>query len=114
MQTLIQSIPWWAFAVLANLAVILQEWVFRSSPTYAKALVVTLPFMVLANYCLYRTFSGASAWLLAWVVFTLGNSSMRVASVALTSQHEVRHWATVILGIAIMLCGAYLLKKGLG
>lgn len=109
-------VTWWAASLLANAAILVTEYLHRSVPvgtSWLEILPRALPFYVLAQFFLFRSFSGAPHWFTASVVFSLGNAAMRILAVYGVAGHEVSSWARVLAGTAIMLSGAILLKGGL-
>ena len=72
----------------------------------------TAPLIVLAQYCLFRSFNEAPHWLMAWAVFTVGNSIMRVSVVRFFGA-DVSNWPYAIAGISVMMGGAFLVKESL-
>lgn len=104
---------WWLASLVANAAIILTEAVNRSGLGWSATFVRTLPLIAAAQAGLYLAFRGAPSWLVAWTVFTLGNSAMRVAMVRFTADGEISSWPLVACGIAAMTVGALILKEGL-
>jgi hemolysin-activating ACP:hemolysin acyltransferase len=72
----------------------------------------TAPLIIVAQYCLFRTFNDAPHWFVAWAVFTVGNSAARVLGVGLFGEH-VSNWPLALTAITIMMGGALLLKRSL-
>lgn len=105
---------WWCVASLvSNACIISTEYLNRTSTgTWLSVLPYTAPLIIVAQYCLFRAFNGAPHWLLAWAVFTVGNSIMRVTAVALFGDH-VANWALAVFSILVMTGGAWLLKTSL-
>lgn len=106
-------VPWWTASLISNVAIIFTEYMNRATPGgWGAALPKTFVPIVLAQWCLYVAFNGAPHWLAAWAFFTIGNSLMRVVAVYYFGG-AVGSWAHVMLGITVMLGGAFLLKEGL-
>ena len=104
----------WIFvSLLSNVAIIATEMLNRSSPTLLAAMPRTLPLIAIAQVCLYYAFHGAPHWLMAWVVFTVGNAVMRIAAIQVWGAGEIGSWPYAIAGICIMLGGAMVVKQGL-
>jgi hypothetical protein len=99
---------------MANCAIIGIEYVNRVSPGgWQNALPASLPLIVIAQWCLYLAYSGASHWLIAWAMFVIGSSVVRVVAVHTLAGHEVSSWPYVLLGITGMLLSALAMKEGL-
>ena len=109
------AIPWWACSILSNVSIIAVEYLNRYSGggSWLLALRYTWPLIILAQWCLWRSWSAAPHWLTAWMVFTVGNSLMRVAAVGLFGAGEVASWHRVVAGIGTMVLGSFILKGGL-
>ena len=114
-QSLFAAIPWWACSLLSNAAIIGVEYLNRYSGggSWLAALRFTWPLIILAQWCLWRSWSAAPHWLTAWMVFTVGNSVVRVLAVGIFGAGEVAAWHRVVLGIATMMAGSFILKGGL-
>lgn len=106
-------LPWYLASLIANVAIIATEYLNRNATGgWTSVLPQTAPLIIVAQWCLFLAFNGAPHWLMAWAVFTIGNSLMRVATVGLTAG-EIASYPHVLLGIVIMVGGAFLLKEGL-
>jgi hypothetical protein len=107
-------LPWWAASLISNAAIIATEYTNRyATGGWGSVLPRTLPLIIVAQFCLFRTFNGASHWMWAWAVFTVGNSFMRVGSLAAFGDEAVGSWPKVITGVCIMVSGALFMKMGL-
>lgn len=107
-------IPWWIASLVSNVAIIYTEYINRSTAGgWEHALPKTLGPIILAQFCLYIAFNQAPHWLAAWAFFTIGNSLMRVVAVYFFDVGRIGSWSHVLLGITVMLAGAFLLKEGL-
>jgi hypothetical protein len=108
------TISWVIFSLLSNLCIVATEYLNRSAKgSWFSVLPYTLPFIIAAQYGLFRSFNGAPSWLVAWVVFTVGNSIARVAGVKFFAFGEVGNWWLVNLGVGVMLTGSFIIKGGL-
>lgn len=108
-------VPWWAASLLANLCIMGVEY-FNHAGNYGSwpvTLLRTGPLIILAQWGLYHAFSGATHWLMAWTVFTLGNAVMRICAVYLLQGNQVGHWGHITAGASVMVLGALWLKEGL-
>ncbi len=106
--------PWYVASLLANAAIMGVEYINRANPGgWLHALPQTAPLIVVAQWGLYHAWSGAPHWMLAWVVFALGNAALRVAAVYLFANGEVASWGHILAGTVAMLAGAFIIKEGL-
>lgn len=105
---------WWMASLLSNVAIIMVEYINRTATGgFISVLPKTFLLIILAQFCLFRAFNGAPHWMIAWVVFAVGNSLMRVVSVNFMAGHEVANWYYTGGGCAVMMAGAYLVKSGM-
>ncbi len=105
---------WMVWAVIANGAI---QWVEYANRHYGddgwvSLLPMTIPFIIVAQYGLFRAFHDAPHWMVAWAFFTIGNSLLRLVLVKLTGQ-PVESWPHVLAGVTVMMAGAYWMKEGL-
>lgn len=109
------SIPWWAASLIANASIIGIEYLNHAGGygSWRLTLIRTGGLIVIAQWGLYRAFSGAENWLTAWAIFTLGNALMRLAGVGLLVGNQIGSWGHVVLGTAVMIGGSWILKEGL-
>ncbi len=104
---------WWIFCIIANVAIIATEYQNRQAVgSWWSILPQTAPLIVVAQYALFRAFNEAPHWFLAWAVFTVGNSIMRVSAVGLMGE-KVGSWPLAAAAIGIMMGGAFLMKTAL-
>lgn len=103
---------WILYSIIANITIIYIEWSYRTS--YHGNFVDGLPYMIVpilvAQFCLFNLFKGAPHYMIAWIVFTVGNSILRV-----TSNHyilkEDLSWVGFV-GVGTIILGALLVKEG--
>lgn len=102
--------------MISNVAIIYVEFVNRTSPgSWIDALPRTAIPIILAQWCLWRAFSGAPHWMLGWAFFTVGNAVMRCGAIALigTEADQVGNWWIVTAGVAGMILCSFIVKRGL-
>lgn len=107
-------LPWWTYGLIANLAIARIEYVNVSAGAGASW-VATLPstalWIVLAQWALFRSFSGAPGGLLvAWAAFALGNSAVRLACQAW--MHGAIPALHAWLGVGLVVLGTFVIKFG--
>jgi hypothetical membrane protein len=103
---------WWVIAsVMANAAIIAVECLNRTQPSLGDAMVRTWPLIVLAQVGLYFSWHHAPHMMVAWLVFTVGNSIMRVIATTSVLGEPMKIW-WVLLGIALMFAGSLAIKQG--
>ena len=104
---------WWVASLVSNVCIISTEYLNRTSTDgWVEVLPRTMPLIILAQFCIFRTFNGAPHWMLAWVVFAIGNAAMRVVVVQATGQ-PIGSWPLVLGGMVVMVGGGFILKLGL-
>ncbi len=106
-------IPFWVFSLVSNGAIIGTEYLNRTATGgWLSVLPQTAPLIIVAQYCLFRAFNDAPHWFMAWAVFTVGNSAMRVLGVGFFGE-RVANWPLALASIVVMMGGALLLKRSL-
>lgn len=105
------GLPFWAASIIANLAIIVCEYVNRTSADLPSALVRTWPLIVLAQVCLWAAWNGAPSLMIAWAVFFIGSSLARLLLVTTVLGEPIR-LAYVLAGVAIMGLGSFVVKLG--
>lgn len=108
-------IPWWVVAsLMSNASIIVIEYLNREAQGgWATVLPQTAPLIIAAQFCLFFAFRDAPSWMLAWAVFSLGNSVMRVGAVHFLARGEIGSWNATIAGILVMTAGAFIVKTGI-
>ena len=106
-------LPWWAAGLLANMAVCFVEYFNRTRGAggWLAVLPYSLPFIIIGQWALYRSWHGAPTMMIAWAYFTLGNNVIRLAS-SYWMVRETYDWR-VPLGCAVMFGGSMLIKAGM-
>lgn len=103
---------WWIVAsLLANVAIMAVEFLNRTQPSLGEALWRTWPLIVLAQVGLYFAWHHAPHMMMAWVVFAVGNSLMRVAVVGGVLGEPMR-FSWIALGIGLTFAGSWAIKMG--
>lgn len=103
------TIPWWILSIISNAAIITTEYMNRIQPTQLEALRYTWLLILIAQTCLYYSYNGAPSLMGAWVMFTIGNSTMRLAMAGTILGEPLKiHWA--LLACVLMISGAYCIK----
>lgn len=105
-------IPWWIFAsLLANVSLISVEYFYRSQADFAAAMSRAWPLIVLGQVGLYFAWHNAPHLLVAWAIFSIGNSLIRLAMVTFILGEPTKiPWA--LAGISLMFVGGYVVKMG--
>ncbi len=103
---------WWMASILANVAIGVVEYLNRTAgyANFGTAILHTLPFVAAAQLGLFYAWRDAPSFMIAWAVFTVGNSLLRMVN-AQFFVGEPMSWATVA-GISVMFGGVYLIKVG--
>ena len=105
---------WWIASLISNLAIICTEYLNRTGDGgWVSVLPRTVPLIIVAQFCLFRAFNGAPNWMVAWMVFSIGNAIMRVVAVNFMAGHEVGNWYYALTGIGVMMAGGFLVKNGM-
>lgn len=108
------AVSWILYSLAANGCIMMVEYLNRGARgPWISVLPYTIAFIVVAQYCLFRSFNGASHWLLASAMFSIGNSLARIVVVRFFAGGEIGNWWLVNLGIGAMLAGSFLVKGGL-
>jgi hypothetical protein len=96
---------------MANAAIIAVECLNRTQPSLGDAMLRTWPLIVVAQVGLYFTWHHAPHMMMAWVVFSVGNSIMRVvATGSILGEPMKLGW--IALGIGLMFAGSFAIKQG--
>ena len=99
--------------MIANVAIIATEYLNRTGVGgWTSVLPQTFPLIVVAQWSLYHAFNNAPHWFMAWVVFTVGNSIMRISAVGIMGD-KVSSWPLALGAIGVMMAGAFLMKSAL-
>ena len=103
-------VPWWVISLISNVAIIATEYINRTSPSIGAAVRKTWPLILLAQACLFFSYNRAPSLLAAWIVFTIGNSAMRLTMAATVLDEPLKlKWA--LAAAALMVAGSYCIKR---
>ena len=103
-------IPWWIASLVANVSIITTEYINRTQPDLLSALSRTWPLIVVAQACLFFSYNGAPSLLMAWIVFTVGNSVIRL-TMAGTVLGETFHVQWAVVGAILMALASFCIKR---
>lgn len=110
MKTAFLLLPWWAVSLISNVAIIATEYLNRTSPTLWAAWSRTWPLILVAQAGLWFSYRHAPTLMVAWVVFTTGNSAIRLLMAATVLGEPFRpQWA--LLGAGCMVAGSFCVKR---
>lgn len=108
----LEKLEWVLALVLSNVVIAAIEALNRGAQgmSYQEQLLRTGPLILVAQFGLFIGFRDAPSLMLAWAVFTCGNSLVRV----LNAQFVVGEPVTLItlLGVLTVMGGGYLVKVG--
>lgn len=114
MIALLNSIPWFAWSIIANFAIAGTEYLNRTGGYNhaGEAFARTAPLIFIAQVGLFYAWRDAPAFMTAWAFFTVGNIMLRV----LSSHFMVGERLTldVAFGIAMVVMGGHLVRQGMG
>lgn len=103
--------PWWLASLAANAAIITIEYLNRTSVDgLGGTLSRTWWLIALAQSFLFFAYNGAPSLMVAWVVFTIGNSLMRLV-MAGTILNEPLSYLWAGAGVAAMSVASYCIKQ---
>lgn len=109
LEWLLAFFPWWVVSLASNAAIIRTEYLNRTAPSFPAALVNTWPLILFAQACLFYSYNRAPSLLIAWVVFTTGNSAMRLIMARFFLDEPFRPaWA--LAAASLMIAGSYCIK----
>ena len=104
--------PWWAASLLANMAIAVIEYLNRTGgyPNFRSALVHTGPLILIGQLGLFYAWRDAPSFMFAWAFFSVMNAAVRLVSNYWFVQEALT--PLTLLGVAVMVGGAYLVKIG--
>jgi multidrug transporter EmrE-like cation transporter len=104
------ALPWWAWSLVANVAINVIEFLNRTRGYTGPidAFKETAPLIVLAQIGLLYCWKGAPSMMLAWAFFSSMNALMRLVSnhFFVDEPLSLKGW----LGVSVMFAGMYLVK----
>ena len=100
---------WILYSLLANLAFVGLEFVYRSGTfaTYWRALPMMLPVMLIANYLLFNVYRTSPSFLVGWAVLSFGNIICRFGTNWLLGEPLT---GQMFFGIMLMAIGMFTIK----
>lgn len=103
---------WWMASILANVGIAVVEYLNRtqSYEGFHNAVMVTGPFILVAQYGLWRAWDGAPSFMLAWAFFTACNGLLRLISAQWFVGEGLN--LTTMVGVSVIYAGVYLIKVG--
>lgn len=109
----LNAFPWWAYSLLANLAIAFVEYTNRTArfDHFGEQIVVMWPLILASQFALFYTWRDGPSFMYAWAFFTTGNIVCRVVS----SHYFVgeRLTMTVGFGVALIILGGYFVRQGI-
>ena len=104
--------PWWVASIIANVVITAIEYLNRTGgyAAFREAIWHTLPLILVAQWALFYTFRDAPSLMMAWWVFAIGSSGMRICNSHFLMGEPV-DWR-IGAGVVMMLAGGYLVKGG--
>ncbi len=114
MVLFLNSIPWFVWSILSNLAIAVIEYLNRTGGFAhpGEAFLRTGWLIVVAQVGLFYAWRDAPSFMVAWAMFTAGNIGLRVLSAHfLVGERLTMH---VAFGIGLVLLGGHLVRQGIG
>ena len=100
-----------ALAVLVGTACITRvEGISRVTPTFFEALGMSLPYIVLGQFCLYTIFNRGSSVMTAWLTWTIVMTFMRVANSHFIL-NEGLDYRWVVASVSLMFVAAICMRQ---
>lgn len=112
---MIPSLPWWVYSIAANVAIIAIEYINHSAggaATWGVVLRRTWHLIIVAQFGLFKAWSGAPTILTAWVVFYIGNCLARLTLARFLFDRQVADWPVTLVGVGLITLGALAVKYG--
>lgn len=101
---------WILYSILASILVVGTELVYNKQifSTFWQAIPFIIIPILITQFALFHTFGDAPKWLLAWAVFTYGNSILRAVTAHFTGQPLT---INTLVGILVIGLGVYLIQN---
>ena len=101
---------WILAGLLANMGIMFVEYINRTQDgNFFQVLPVTIGPIMIAQFGLWYSWSHAPSMMLAWICFTVGNNTLRIANSYLVGEPlNFYHGA----GLCLALAGAMMIKQG--
>lgn len=99
---------WVLTSVLANVLIMIIEFHYRTMVFSPQVFLRLVPLVVLMQLCLWYTWHQASSLMLAWAVFTAGNTVLRLVSSYVLVGEGVS--VSTVLGVCCIMGGAVIIK----
>jgi len=107
------AIPWWAYSILANLAIACVEYTNRTAKFdhFGEQIWAMWPLILVSQFGLFYTWRDGPSFMYAWAFFTTGNIACRVVS----SHFFVGEKLTMMVGfgIALIILGGHFVREGI-
>lgn len=114
MIALLNSVPWYVWSVLANVAIAVTEFLNRTGGYghAGQAFMRTAPLIFVAQVGLFYAWRDAPSFMTAWATFTIGNIGLRVLSAHFMVGERLT--LDVAFGITMIIMGGHLVRQGMG
>ena len=114
MIAFLNSIPWVAWSILANVAIAATEFLNRTGnyEHAGQAFAHTAGLIVLAQIGLFYAWRDAPTFLTAWAVFTVGNIGLRLLSAHFLIGERLS--LGVLIGVGLIVLGGHFVRNGIG
>ena len=101
---------WILSSIGANLCIAFLEYTYRTNEIGPALLVKIAPWIILSQFCLWYTWRAGPGLMLAWVVFFLGNTVLRIlnAHYMLGEPINGASWTA----LALIVAGAFVMHYG--
>ena len=101
---------WILAGLLANVGIMFVEYINRTQDgNFFQVLPVTIGPIMIAQFGLWYSWSHAPSMMLAWICFTVGNNTLRIANSYLVGEPFNVFYAA---GLSLAIAGACFIKHG--
>lgn len=81
-----------------------------TTPTFLEAMRISIPYIVVGQFCLYHLFNKAPSIMVGWLSWTVAMSLMRLANSRFVLQESLDYrWAA--LAVVLMFTSALCMKQ---